>query len=107
MTSKLKTFTDGLGAARHTLSIALLAGAGIVSVTLIYAQVAANEEKAADNEAKIEAIQRDLGGIKGQQQVIINEIEGERRNNKEFRDRTDSSLGRILDRVSAPRGPTR
>ncbi len=105
MNAKFKTFTDGLGAIKHTVSLAVVAVAGIVSLTLLYAQVEATEEKAVDNETKIGVIQQDLGSIKGQQRVIINEIENERRSNKEFRDRTDRSLNRILDRVSRPEGP--
>ena len=107
MTSKLKTIADGLGAAKHTVSLAVVAGAGIVSGTLLYAQVAATEEKAVVNEAKIEAIERTLQGLRTDQRVIIQRIDSAKENDQAFRSDTSRALERILDRVSAPRGPTR
>ncbi len=107
MNSKLKTVTDGLAAAKHTVSIAILAGAGIVSVTLIYAQVAANEEKAVENETKIEAIKQTLQEVRTDQRVIIQRIDSGEENDKDFRNTTTRALERILDRVSTPREPTR
>lgn len=107
MNSKFKTFADGLGAAKHTVSLAVVAGAGIVSLTLLYAQVEATEEKSVDNEAKIESIKRTLQGMSTKQSVIIQRIDSATRNNQNYRDSTTRTLERILDRVSTPREPIR
>ena len=107
MTSKLKTFTDGLNAAKHTVSLAVVAGAGVVSLTLLYAQVEATEEKAVDNETKIEAIKQTLQEVRTDQRVIIQRIDSGEENDKDFRNTTTRALERILDRVSTPREPIR
>ncbi len=108
MNSKLKTFADGVGAAKQTVALALIAGAGIVSGTLLFAQVNENEEKGTDNETKIEAIERTLQGIGTKQEVIIQRIDSAKENDQAFRSTTTRALERILDRVSTPpREPNR
>jgi hypothetical protein len=107
MNDKLKSLANGIATARHTVAIVLIAAAGVVSGTLLYAQVSATEKKSSDNETKIEAIQRSLSGIDTKQQVIIQQIKGEKQNNEEFRDRTDRSLDRILDRLTPRDRPIR
>ncbi len=108
MNGKLKVFANGIGAARHTVALVIMAATGIVSGTLLYAQVGANEEKGDSNEQKIEAIRQTLQGINTKQQVIINEIEGEKEKSKDFRDDTSLSLDRILQQlISRDRGTVR
>ena len=72
------------------------------SVTLLYAQVSATEDKVIENEKKIEVIRQDLGSINTQQRVIIQQIESEKERSKDFRNRTDHSLDRILDMLKNP-----
>lgn len=104
MPSALKNLANGVATARHTLAIAIIVVTGVVSATLIYAQVRANEDKTVSNEQKIEAIRSNLNSIKTQQRVIINDARRAEENDKEFRDRTDRQLDRILDRLTPRRG---
>lgn len=105
--NKLATIVNGVATARHTVALALIAATGIVGGTLLFAQVDANEEKTIGNVQKIEDIQRSLNSIDTKQQVIIQQIKNEEEKNKEFRDRTDSSLDRILDRLPPRNSPIR
>ncbi len=100
--SPLQNIATGMTAVKHLVSLAVLAVAGIVSITLLFSQVDATEKKAMSNSEHIEKLETALGGIKSRQQVIITEIAGEKEKNKEFRDRTDRNLNRILDRLTPP-----
>jgi len=103
MMTRLSDIASGVSTVKQVVSLIVLAVAGIVSITLLFSQVDANEVKTKSNMKQIEELKTTLTGIKSQQRVIITEIEGEKEKNKEFRDRTDNSLNRILDRLT-PRG---
>ncbi len=97
----LKRLNNGLAIVRHSISLLVIVVMGIVSITLLYSRVSATE---AENEMHIERLEKlesSYQSIKTQQHVIIQQIEGEKENNKEFRDRTDRSLERILERLPA------
>jgi len=102
--SKLGELANGMSAANHLVTLGALVVAGVVSLTLLYAQVDDAAEAAEDNKAKIEVIAETLRKLETQQGVIIERIDGEKQKGKEFRNRTDRSLRRILERV-APRNP--
>ncbi len=101
----LQNIASGMTALKQLVSLVVLAAAGIVSVTLLFTQVDANEERTQTNMEQIEELKASLQDITLQQGVIITEMEGEKERNKEFRDRTDRSLDRILDRLT-PRSGT-
>lgn len=95
----LQSLANGLATARHTCALVAIAVAGIVSVTLLYAQVDATEKKAEANIEKIEVITHALNKLGVQQHVIIQQIKDEKEDSKEFRGRTDKALNRILDKL--------
>ncbi len=95
----LGTITNGLAAVRHTVALLALGIAGVASLTLLYSEVAATSDEVRDNSERIEHLEEAYQSIKTQQHVIIEQIENEKGNNKEFRDRTDRSLERILERL--------
>ncbi len=97
--SKLKTLANGIGAARHAVALVIVVVTGIVSGTLLYAQVEINEKTGTENEKKIEAIRETLSGINTKQQVIINEIEGEKQMAEDFRGDTRTTLDLILQQL--------
>ncbi len=101
----LQNIASGMTAVKQLVSLVVLAAAGIVSVTLLFTQVDANEEKTEANMEQIEELKASLNDITLQQGVIITEMEGEKERNKEFRERTSRSLDRILDRLT-PRSGT-
>ncbi len=92
---------NGLSAVRHMVALVSIVVAGIVSVTLLYSQVSATDVNNQKNTERIEHLEKAYQSIKTQQQVIIQQIESEKGNNREFRDRTDRSLERILERLPA------
>lgn len=95
---------NGLSAVRHMVALVSIVVAGIVSVTLLYSQVSATDVDTKVNTARIEHLEKAYQSIKTQQQVIIQQIESEEGNNREFRARTDRSLERILERLPARTG---
>ena len=102
--SKLGDFANGVSTANQAVTLGACVVAGIVSLTLLYAQVDDAAKAAEDNKEKIAVIEETLRSLETQQGVIIERIDGEKEKNKEFRSRTDRSLRRILERV-APRDP--
>ena len=103
--ANLKSIANGVAAVQHTLAIAVIIITGVIGGALMYAQVDANEERGTSNEQKIEAIRANLNSIRTQQRVIINDVRRAGENDKDFHDRTDRQLDRILDRLTPRRGP--
>ncbi len=96
---RLKDWALVAGTVRHTVALAVVVVTGVVSVTLLYAQVNQTEKKAKSNEEQVEVLKRSLNQLGVQQQVIIQQIKDEKEDGREFRARTDRSLDRILDKL--------
>ena len=104
MNGTLKNLSNLMGSVRHTVALVIIVLAAVVSFTLHHAQVGATQEKTKENAEKIKVITDSLHRLNIQQRVIINQIEDEKEDSKEFRDRADKSLDRILDKLNAFRG---
>ena len=100
MTGKLATWANGLGAARHMLALAVLAGSVIVTATLLFARVAANEEKITDSKEQIEALKATLQHLGTQQEVIKEKIDNAEKSDQTFRGSVTRALERIENRIT-------
>ena len=97
----MKDIATVAGTVRHTVALSIMLVTGVVSVTLLYAQVGATQEKADANAKKIKVITDAFHKLDIQQRVIIQQIEGEKEDSKEFRKSVDKSLDRILDKLDS------
>ena len=101
MTMNIKDIATVAGTVRHTVALSVMLVTGVVSVTLLYAQVGATQEKADANTQKLKIITDQFHKLAIQQRVILQQIEGEKEDSKEFRKSVDKSLDRILDKLDA------
>ena len=102
MEASLKSLATVTGTIRHTVALMVIIATGVVSVTLLYAQVNQTKDKVETNTENIEDIRDSLYRLSIQQGVIIQQIEDEKEDSREFRNRADRSLDRILDQLSTP-----
>lgn len=101
MTVNMKDIATVAGTVRHTVALSVMLVTGVVSVTLLYAQVNATEKEVENNSKKLKIITDQFHKLDIQQRVIINQIESEKEDSKEFRNSVDKSLDRILDKLDA------
>ena len=102
MEASLKSLATAAGTIRHTVALMIIIATGVVSVTLLYAQVNQTKDKVETNTENIDEIRDSLYRLSIQQGVIIQQIEDEKEDSKEFRSRADRSLDRILDKLNTP-----
>ncbi len=79
----------------HLIYIAGAIVAGIFALGILYSTVLATEEKAGENSAKIQTLEKTINSIASDQKVLIQRFDDE----KEFRDQISSALDRILERL--------
>ncbi len=99
--TKLKRFIDGGAPAliKHIFGVLAVMGAVLIAGTLLFAEVKATEEKAEQNRQRVEAIERDINEVTTQQRLLLQSTVTEQKLNEKFRDKTSSTLERILDRL--------
>ncbi len=72
---------------------------GIFALGILYSTVLATEDRTVENSAKIQTLEQTIGTIASDQKVLIQRLDDEKEDNKEFRDRTSRALDRILERL--------
>jgi len=93
--------------ARNVLWLLFTLGAVVVSSTLLYAQIKNNIEDTSKNRTRVEAIERSMNEVTTQQRLLIQRFDTEKEANKEFRNKTSSTLDKILDRLPRRERPVR
>ena len=99
MNATITKVTDVVAVARHTALLLIIAVTGVASITLVYSQVDVNSETTKNNEEDIKGLRSGLSDITATTKLIVQQIENEKERSKEFRERTDHSLNRILERL--------
>ncbi len=106
MNGKIKQFVNGGAPAllRHIAGLAGFLIFGAFMVGMLWSDVLATEEKANDNSARVEAIEKSINEVTTQQKLLMQSSKADREHSKEFRDKTGRALERILERLPRQTG---
>ncbi len=109
MNDKIKRLVNGRAPAllRHVASLVVVLAVGAFTIGMLWSDVLATEEKAADNSKRVKVIEESINEVTTQQRLLLQSSETDRAHSKEFRDKTARTLERILERLPRQDRPLR
>ncbi len=84
---------------RHVVYLVGLLIAGVFAMGLLYADVLATGKKADSNSKSVKMIEQTIHELRTGQRLLIQSVDEAKKTNEKFRDKTGSTLERILRRL--------